>query len=430
MLLAFDDTDGPGGGCTTHALFHALLALPDLAPLALPRLVRLNPNVPWKTRGNAAVAVPLGHPEGAQTRIGELQGREILAFPEGRPAEPTPERLEAVWNALDNVAQGDANPAVALLPRPLPLPWAYWAAVRTVVDPPQARADLEASGALLQTRGDDRALVGCAAAAAWPGPPSSYELIAYRQPPQWGKPRAVEPGPLQGLDRAGITFHTTDPEEGRLACVPATPCPVLLGLRGRDPEKLRDWGVRALGAAAREPIDGWLLWATNQASGDHVTPVEALAEAPELGTVHLAATVAGMPRTRSGGHVLVDLEDPVGRAFQAAAFEPTKKFRDVVRALRPGDAVEVVGALRDATVHLEKLRVVSLAESKVKVANPTCACGDRMKSAGADAGWRCPTCGASTSEALVEVEERGVSVGWYEVPVMARRHLHRMAAIV
>ncbi len=430
MLLAIDDTDSPDGGCTTHALFHALLALPELAPRSLPRLVRLNPNAPWKTRGNGAVVVSLGVPRGPQTRIGELRGREILAFPEAPPAAPTPELLEAVWEAVRGASQPGSEPAVALLPSSAPS-WWYHAAVRTVVEPGDAEAALTSEGALFEAAGSRRGLVGCLAAAAWPGPPSSYEMLAYREPARWGTLRAVEAAPLVALDAWGATFHTMDPDVNRLCCVPSTPDPVLCGLRGRDPERLREAAIAALARAAGEPIDGWLLWASNQASGDHVTPVEGLLDAPECATVQVAATVAGTPESRAGGHVFVAMEDASGIAFEAAAFEPTGRFRDTVRALRPGDAVVVVGAWGDGTVRLEKLHVVQVADHPVKVANPSCStCGRSMKSRGSGAGYRCPSCGAEAGPeaAQWEPDKRDLKADWYEVPVRARRHLHRPIA--
>ncbi|HLF16555.1 MAG TPA: tRNA(Ile)(2)-agmatinylcytidine synthase [Candidatus Thermoplasmatota archaeon] len=429
MLLAIDDTDGKAGGCTTHLAFHVLLALPQLALRGMPRLVRLNPNVPWKTRGNGAVVLPLGLPEGPQVRVGELRGREILAFPDGRPARPTPEMLERVWKVVQGEAQPDAEPAAALLPDAPPA-WAYWQAVRSVVEIAEAREALDAAGALHRSAADGRGLVGCLGASAWPGPPASHEVIAYRHPSRWGSERAVDPTPLLGLDAAGATFHTSDPEEGRLACVPHTPDPVLCGLRGRDPDALRDAALRALALACKEEVDGWLLWATNQASGDHVTPVADLGEAPAMATVEVEATVREMPDARRGGHVFVEVEDGAGHTFKAAAFEPTKRFRDAVRALRPGDRAAFLGALRDDVVQLEKMRVDSLAASRTKTGNPRCpSCGKAMKSAGRGAGYRCKGCGteAPAEAGGFQEEPRGLALGWHEVPVIARRHLHRPA---
>ncbi len=429
MLLAFDNTDGPDGGCTTHAAFQVLLALPELALRGLPRLVRLNPNVPWKTRGNGAVVLPLGRPEGPQVRVGELRGREVLAFPEGQPAEPTQEVLDRVWTALTGLAQPEALPGAALCAEPPPQAL-YWSAVRTFVAPDEAKAAAEELGVPFRAAGDGRALVGSLAAAAWPGPPSSFEVIAYREPRNWGKSRDLDPAPLMGLDATGATFHTADPVARKLACVPRTPDPVLCGLRGRDPERLVAAAIPALARAAREPVDGWLLWASNQASGDHVTPVANLGEAPAMGTVQVEALVLARAERRQGGHAFVALRDSSGADFEAVAFEPTHAFRDVLSALLPGDGVMVVGAFSDGLVKLEKLRVVAPVPHRTK-RNPSCPqCGRPMRSKGPSTGFRCSGCKSRLPPSALEWTEspRGIGMDWHEPPVMARRHLHRPPA--
>lgn len=431
LLVAFDDTDGRDGGCTTHLAFHALLALPELALTGMPRLVRLNPNVPWKTRGNGAVVLPLGVPRGPSVRVGELRGMEILAFPDAAPARATEDVVDRVWHVVRKQAKPSAQPAVAATDEPVPA-GAYWQAVRTLLPPDDARGFLDALGVVHRETEGGRALAGCAGALAWPGPAASHEFIAYREPQRWGTPRQVLAEPLRTLDGTGATFHTTDPDEGgRPVCVPHGPDPVLIGLRGRDPEALLAAATRTLPFACQEPIDGWFLWATNHASGDHITPVADLAEAPALPTIELAVTITATPESRQGGHAFVAAEDAEGNAVTLAAFEPTKALRDTVRALRPGDRVVAVGALKDNVVNLEKLRVDSVAEHRVKAANPRCpGCGKGMKSVGAGKGFRCLDCGAKVGPDAAgwRVEERDVPTGWHEVPVMARRHLHRPLA--
>lgn len=429
VLLAFDDTDGPDGGCTTQLAFHVLLALPELALTGMPRLVRLNPNVPWKTRGNGAVVLPLGVPRGPQVRVGELRGHEVLVFPEAGPVEPTPGLLKRVWDVVRKQAQPGAHPAVALFAEPPPA-GLYWQAVRGFVEPASsltAAADLRA---LHQSTGDGRALTGCLGAAAWPGPASSHEVIAYRHPSRWGKARDIDDKSLRGLDATGATFHTEDPTTGRLACVPHTPDPVLLGLRGRDPERLLDAALRVLPRAAREPIDGWLLWATNHASGDHVTPVDRMQEVPPCGTADIEATVAWPPERRRGGHAYVALKAEGDLHFEAVAFEPTHGFREAVGALLPGDRVRVVGAVSDGLLKLEKLRIVAPA-AHVVTRNPDCPkCGRRMRSKGPSTGFRCSVDKERLPPSAIVTEEhpRGVDTAWHEPPVMARRHLHRPVA--
>ena len=58
MFIGIDDTDSPQGMCTTYlgaVLIRRLVR--EHMRVHEARLVRLNPNVTWKTRGNAAVSL-------------------------------------------------------------------------------------------------------------------------------------------------------------------------------------------------------------------------------------------------------------------------------------------------------------------------------------------------------------------------------------
>jgi tRNA(Ile2)-agmatinylcytidine synthase len=405
VLVAFDDTDSPTGGCTTHMVFRVLLAVPELALRGMPRLVRLNPNVPWKTRGNGAVVLDLVKPTGPQVRVGELQGREILAFPDGAAAERSAAWVERIWTVLQKHSEPDAQPGLALFDSP-PSELHYWSAVReTLHEAPN-----------LDFSYGKRALIGCQAAAAWQGPASSYEFIAYRAETHVGTKRKVIEAPLMNLDSHGL-FHTYDAEEKVLCCVPNTPCPVLLGLRGSNPDVLQQRAGETLPLAVEEPIDGWLLFATNQASGDHVTKVPTLLEADVGMTLQLSATVAGTPEWGDGGHLRVEMDDEFGIAFTAIAFEPTKGFRHELALCQIGDKLELVGAW-DKTLRLESF---TLLEAKRPGAIPQC-CGKSMKSQGAGAGYKC-SCGSKAVRTTVPGP-----TGSFEVPVIARRHLHKPLA--
>ena len=57
LHIGIDDTDNRSGGCTTHLAFKVteqILRKTNACFIDYPLLIRLNPNVPWKTRGNAA----------------------------------------------------------------------------------------------------------------------------------------------------------------------------------------------------------------------------------------------------------------------------------------------------------------------------------------------------------------------------------------
>ena len=57
--LGFDDTDSSQKGCTTYtaALLVEHLSQHGARFVDYPNLIRLNPNVPWKTRGNGALCL-------------------------------------------------------------------------------------------------------------------------------------------------------------------------------------------------------------------------------------------------------------------------------------------------------------------------------------------------------------------------------------
>ena len=74
LHIGFDDTDSLKGGCTTYlasCLIELLYKLKFVRFLDYPNLVRLNPNIPWKTRGNGAVCLRLEIPEWAYLEVRE-----------------------------------------------------------------------------------------------------------------------------------------------------------------------------------------------------------------------------------------------------------------------------------------------------------------------------------------------------------------------
>jgi tRNA(Ile2)-agmatinylcytidine synthase len=59
LYIGLDDTDSPNGGCTTHIVALLVQKISDMGIsfIDYPNLIRLNPNVPWKTRGNGALCL-------------------------------------------------------------------------------------------------------------------------------------------------------------------------------------------------------------------------------------------------------------------------------------------------------------------------------------------------------------------------------------
>ena len=59
LNIGFDDTDSPNGMCTTFLAYKIVEQLQKEKTefVDYPRLIRFNPNIPWKTRGNGAVSI-------------------------------------------------------------------------------------------------------------------------------------------------------------------------------------------------------------------------------------------------------------------------------------------------------------------------------------------------------------------------------------
>jgi tRNA(Ile2)-agmatinylcytidine synthase len=422
MLVAADDTDSSTWMCTTFLATELVRALSDLDLIGLPRLVRLNPAVPWKTRGNGAICIRVGRGVGQPRLCGRIDGRDLFCYARSSEKPDPDEVMARCWPVVERWSQkDDSDPGLVVTSEP-PRPELYWRAVRTIIDREEALNALQEAGARTFEINSGRGLIGAAAAAAWRPMDRTYEVLAYRERERWGRDRDVSPEDVALLDeRFPSTFNNYERAACRPAIVPHTTCPVLYGIRGDSPLEL----VRAPASVASEPVDRWMLFITNQGTDDHIiTDWESLV--PNSSYL-VEGIVEALPATIPGGHVLFPLRTKDGE-IDCAAYEPSKGFRDIVRQLRPGDRVQVMGELREAprTLNIEKLNVLELSPSRVKVSNPPCPqCGRRTKSAGRGQGYRCRECGIKGLQPVMEEEPRQLSPGWYEPPVCARRHLSK-----
>jgi len=425
LFLGVDDTDARSGMCTTYLLTEIIRSLPagvDL--LGYPRLVRLNPTIPWKTRGNGAVTIQVGRGRGAPRAIGMIEGQPIQAYPRGDlvPPEPVLEAAAAVVDRLSEFACESTHPGLVVT-RSRPGPGLYWRAVRSIVPKSDVLVQLRTCGALWREWKEGRGIIGAASAIAWRPHDRTYEALAYREPCRWGTPRVLDPWSVREMELAfPSTFNSYDAGWGRIAIAPHSACPVLCGIRGDRPEDLPP----ALQRLRSEPVDRWLLFETNQGTDDHLQRRAACDLVPFSAAV-LRGTVAGAPSVIRGGHALVPVE--AEGTIACAFYEPSKEFRSVARALQPGDEVTVFGSVRaqPRSLNVEKLIVHRLVPSLVPGPLPRCArCGGRLRSRGRAAGYRCVRCGerGRSSRPLLPVR-RPLQPGAYEPPVFARRHLSK-----
>ncbi|MHA1711701.1 MAG: tRNA(Ile)(2)-agmatinylcytidine synthase, partial [Candidatus Freyarchaeota archaeon] len=80
--IGFDDTDSPKGGCTTYlcAVLVEKLSRFNVEFKDYPLLVRLNPNVPFRTRGNGCICLRLRVDEEDIEKVKSLVLEEVENF--------------------------------------------------------------------------------------------------------------------------------------------------------------------------------------------------------------------------------------------------------------------------------------------------------------------------------------------------------------
>jgi len=269
-----------------------------------------------------------------------------------------------------------------------------------------------------------RGLIGATASVAWESKSDkTFELISYREEKRWGSRRFVDDDSTKKMDKKFVsTFDNYDYENKHNRLVPSSPCPVLYGIRGNNRGDL----IKARGVINSEKVDCWLLFETNQGTDDHLQKKN-IKDIEPYNSIIAEGIVESVPHTIKGGHVIFSIKDTTG-SIDCAAYEPTKQFRNTIRSLVVGDVIEVYGGVRKKppTINLEKIKIKELEKVNEKVENPICPkCGKHMKSKGKNQGYKCIVCGTKSNKPLIKELKRDLKIGFYEVPVCARRHLSK-----
>ena len=401
IRIGIDDTDSLEGGCTTYLSSKVIEELSELSLIGEPRLVRLNPNVPWKTRGNGAIALSFKSDS-------SITDEEIL-------------------NRILTIVRSDSHPSsqpgVVISRKKLPTEL-YWKGVRSILSKDKIMHFIEKT-TFKGLRGG-RGLIGAACAIAWDFQKSdtTYELLAYRKKNKWGTSRNISKDTVNTVSRLDGVFSCMD-ADGKISMVPHSPCPVLWGLRGTNSVSLLN-GLKYLGP---EKAEKSLLFLTNQGSDDHLQETS-LSKIEDGICVKLRGKVYSTPHSIKGGHRFFDLIDN-NKTITCAAYEPSGDFRIKVDKLVQGDDIVVCGSLSQGTLNLEKFKVLRFENRYVKPPNPLCTkCQARTHSVGKDAGYKCRICSTKISKPPYKSVLPELDNCWYEPPSSARRHLSKPVALM
>lgn len=427
MFVAADDTDSMRGNCTTFLateIIRELVIDGDLDLIGYPRLVRLNPAIPWKTRGNGSLCMRFGRGKGDKRFIGKISGKELWCFEDQTEWEPSVEFLVGKITPLVEKFHDpdDSDPGIVIADR-RPSPDFYRKGVTRVMKRSEVEDEIARIGARKLEWGCGRGIIGCVCGLAWEPGDRTFELLVYRPQERWGTEREFDPSTIERAEHEiGSSFNSWEDRSRKVAMVPGTPCPVMYGFRGDVPNDL----ILGHGIIKTEPQDRWVVFETNQGTDDHIITDFTEEEFIPNSSYIVRGTVESVERIR-GGHTFVRLSTEFG-SLTGAAYEPSREFRHALDWLARGDVIEILGELREnpRSLNIEKMHVISLADEYSKVSNPICArCGRTMSSAGKGQGYRCRRCGTRSDEPIMRKNVRWIVPGWYEPPTAARRHLSK-----
>ena len=401
MFIGIDDTDSEKGMCTTYiaALLHE-----KLGTTGYPRLIRLNPNIPYKTRGNGAIALNAkGNPKKIKESV--LETVKKYAYLQNKKTNPGVVFMEDL-NQKNKKILNDF----------------YQKTVSEIVTIEEAEEIAKSVKAEIHKFNNGRGVIGALAAMGARLSDKTYELIAYRTRKDYGKQKKIDRNSVFEMNEKTYpeTFDNIDPDTGQILITPHGYDPVFCGIRGNSVEIVKKaWRI----LKPLEKIERIQIFETNQGTDAHLRKKKISGLEPYDCAI-LVGKVISNPKSIEGGHVIFRLSDKSGEV-DCAAYEPTGEFRDIIRKLRVGDHIEVYGGIGKypTTLNLEKIQILKLERAYERIP-PEC-CGRRMTSAGKGKGFKCKRCGKKLGEDAAVVKEipRDLEFGFYEVPPRARRHL-------
>jgi tRNA(Ile2)-agmatinylcytidine synthase len=274
----------------------------------------------------------------------------------------------------------------------------YWAAVRgnvNIEELPQATRSWGGHGR-----------IGATASVAWPAENVTWEAIAWRIEDETGQ-RKIDENMLSEIDKWEDIVFSRDPRRGTGLIAPRGQSPVLFGIRSITKRSAEVACQTLLASDETEQHDGWRVFCTNQASGDHLQG-------------HHRGRVTATTLNTARKHVVITTE-----TFSMVSYSEGGPVNALARWLNVGDEIDARGLVHpDGSLHVEQLRILDAVPRKQR--RPMCqTCGVRMKSMGSNQGLRCPSCKHRIEDAWEDVSTSPPFVGWTEPPVGARRHLAR-----
>ncbi len=410
LHIGFDDTDSRNGMCTTFLAYKIVehLRKKKVRFLDYPYLIRFNPNIPWKTRGNGAVALKI------QTQNPNTIKKSVINYIK---------KYSAV--------QEGANPGLVFYENSkTPKEFSEFGrlALRALVN--RGKAKKFAAQNKIETfhMGNGQGLVGAIGAIGYDFADHTFELISYRHKSNFGKKRLIFKDSVRKMQdlTSPKTFNSYDDTKKRVLIAPHGPDPVFFGVRGEDVQSV----VRGASLVkSAEKFAGYMVFRSNQGTGDHLQNELDLGDLRPFSSGYVVGHVSTTPQTEIGGHVMFTISNS-GKKANCAVYKPTG-LANIASSLIKGDLIKIGGGVRKAskrygrTINVEFIDVIKLAKNAVLV-NPTCTkCTKRMKSKGRGQGYKCSKCGQVLHAKISEEIPRKIKEQLYLPIPSAHRHLTR-----
>ena len=410
LNIGFDDTDSPTGMCTTFLAYKIvdLLQKQKTEFLDSPKLIRFNPNIPWKTRGNGAVSL----------KIKTNQPSKIK------------KQIKNLVSKYSDTKNG-ANPGLVFFESDLiPSEFTKFSnlALWQLINRNNAKKFVKKNNLDFYYEGNGQGLIGAISAIGYDFHDHTLELLSYRKKRRFGKKRIISTDSVKKMqeDTFPYTFNSFDTKRGRVLITPHGPDPVFYGVRGENVDSL----VTATQILqSDEKLDGYMIFKSNQGTGDHLKNELNSETMKPYASGTLIGTVSNTPKITKGGHVFFTINSK-NNEFWCAVYKETG-MSTIASNLIIGDKISVGGGVRKASknfpriINLEFIKIISL-KKNLSQTNPICKkCKKKMKSKGRNQGFQCIKCGAKNLKKTSLEIPRQIKKQLYIPKISAHRHLTR-----
>ena len=410
LNIGFDDTDSPTGMCTTFLAYKIvdLLQKQETEFLDFPKLIRFNPNIPWKTRGNGAVSLKIktNQPSKIKNQIKNLVSK---------------------YSDTEN----GANPGLVFFESDLiPSEFTKFSnlALWQLINRNNAKKFVKKNNLDFYYEGNGQGLIGAISAIGYDFNDHTLELLSYRKKRRFGKKRIISTDSVKKMQEETFpyTFNSFDTKRGRVLITPHGPDPVFYGVRGENVDSL----VTATQIIqSDEKLDGYMIFKSNQGTGDHLKNELNSETMKPYASGTLIGIVSNIPKITKGGHVFFTINSK-NNEFWCAVYKETG-MSTIASNLIIGDKISVGGGVRKASknfpriINLEFIKIISLKKNLSKT-NPICKkCKKKMKSKGRNQGFQCIKCGAKNLKKTSLEIPRQIKKQLYIPKISAHRHLTR-----